>query len=105
MSDKKSDIKNSLKIKSQTNSSEPHEFYKFIDEKIQYIQEIIRNTNLSIKKNKENEIFSNNDTNLSISVLTELYEKTTTILAQLSINTSKSNDKIIDVLGNNFRLF
>jgi hypothetical protein len=98
MSEKKSDTKNSLKIKYDTKSSELNEFYKFIDEKIQYIQEIIRTTILSIKKNKEYEIFSNNDTNLSISVLTELYEKTVIILSQLSINNSKSNDKIIDAL-------
>jgi ATP-dependent Lon protease len=99
MNERKSETKNSLKIKYNTSVKEPNEFHKFIDDKIQYLQEIIRNTILSIKKNKEYEIFSNNDANLSISVLTDLYEKTTAISTQLSThNNSKINDKIIDAL-------
>ena len=99
MNERKSETKNSLKIKYNTSIKQPNEFHNFIDDKIQYLQEIIRNTILSIKKNKEYEIFSNNDANLSISVLTELYEKTTAISSQLSISSnSKTNDKIIDLL-------
>lgn len=51
------------------------ELDKFINEKIAYLQEIIRNTIISIKSNK-NKIFSNSDIILSISILNELYEKT-----------------------------
>jgi hypothetical protein len=46
----------------------------FIKNKINYVQEIIRNTIISIKINKE--IFSNNDIILSISILSELYGNT-----------------------------
>jgi len=99
MSEKKSDTKNSSKIKTETINKESEEFHTFICEKINYLQEIIRNTIISIKRNREMEIFSNNDANLSISVLLELYEKTTTISSQISINnSSKTNDKIIDSL-------
>jgi ATP-dependent Lon protease len=90
-------LKNSIKIKSIINCDV--ELHKFINEKIQYIQEIIRKTILSIKKNKENEIFSNNDANLSISVLTELYEKTNEINNQLlTATTNKENDNMIEIL-------
>jgi hypothetical protein len=100
MNERKSDTTNSLKIKSETKNTETHEFHAFIRDKIKYIQEIIRSTILSIKRNKEIEIFSNNDTTLSISVLLELYEKTTSISEQLVINNNnnKLNDKIIDSL-------
>jgi hypothetical protein len=49
-------------------------FNDFIGNRIKNIQNIIINTIISIKNNKE--IFSNNDIILSISILTELYEKT-----------------------------
>jgi len=99
MNERKSETKNSLKIKNETKTADSTEFYSFIQDKIKYIQEIIRNTILSIKKNKELEIFSNNDATLSISVLIELYEKTTSISEQLHINSNnKLNDKIIDSL-------
>ena len=99
MNERKSETKISLKTKYNTSIKEQNEFHKFIDDKIQYLQEIIRNTILSIKKNKEYEIFSNNDANLSISVLTDLYEKTTAISTLLSTtNNGKNNDKIIDAL-------
>ena len=78
--------------KSITNELELH---NFIEEKTKYIQEIIRNTITSIKKNTYYEIFSNNDINLSISVLNEIYTKTKDILN--SIN-DKDSDKLIDSL-------
>ena len=98
MSDKKSDILNSLKIKNTLEDTDDSDLQKFIDEKVTYIQEIIRNTISSIKRNKEHDIFSNNDTNLSISVLTELYEKTNDISKQLKGNNNKNCEKLIDSL-------
>ena len=69
----------------------------FIEEKSQYILEIIRNTLISIKKNKIYEIFSNNDDHLSITMLSELYEKTNDILKKVNEN-SISYDKMIEGL-------
>ena len=65
--------------------------------KIEYIQEIIRNTILSIKHNKTEEIFSNNDSVLSTSILIELYDKTDT-LQQTLISTSCNTDEVIEKL-------
>jgi len=98
MSDKKSDIQNSLKLKSAIKETDDTDLHKFIEEKITYIQKIIRNTVSSIKINKEHDIFSNNDSNLSIIVLTELYEKTYETSKQLRSNNSKNYEKIIDAL-------
>ena len=87
------------KIKNTINTNDCKELKIFIEEKLVYIQEIIRNTIISIKKNKKNEIFSNNDANLSISVLTELYERTNEIT--IKNNTSsllKEFDGLIDLL-------
>jgi len=67
---------NKITIKNVIKNNNNIELDKFINEKIIYLQEIIRNTIISIKSNKNNEIFSNNDTILSISILNELYEKT-----------------------------
>ena len=69
---KRTDIlTNVSKNKKQFNKNET---INIVLEKLLYIQEIIRNTILSIKRNKSEEIFSNNDTTLSISILTDLYE-------------------------------
>ena len=61
---------------------------EFIREKNIYIQEIIENTIISIQQHKKNNLFSENDVNLSISILLELYEK---------INS-------IDIINNNLEL-
>jgi ATP-dependent Lon protease len=98
MSDKKSDILNSLNLKPTIKEKDDNDLHKFIEEKVIYIQEIIRDTISSIKRNKEHEIFSNNDANLSISVLTELYEKTNEISKQLRSNNNKNCEKLIDAL-------
>ena len=45
---------------------------EFIKEKNSYIQEIIRKTIISIKRNKIYEIFSNNDITLSLNILNDL---------------------------------
>ena len=47
-----------------------------IQTKIKYIQEIIRNTIISVQNNKMNNIFSNSDVNICITTLNQLYEKT-----------------------------
>jgi ATP-dependent Lon protease len=71
------------------------EINEFIEEKTKYIQEIIRNTIISIKKNTYYEIFSNNDINLSISALNEIYGKSKDIM---NANNKKDSDKLIDSL-------
>jgi len=86
--------KNSIKnvIKNNNNI----ELDKFINEKILYLQEIIRNTIISIKSNN-NKIFSNNDIILSITILNELYEKTIEVKNTESlkkINQNIKNDQI-----------
>ena len=59
---KRTDIlTNVSKNKKQINKNET---INIVLEKLLYIQEIIRNTILSIKRNKSEEIFSNNDTTL-----------------------------------------
>jgi ATP-dependent Lon protease len=87
------------KIKNTINTNDCKELKIFIEEKTVYIQEIIRNTIISIKKNKKNEIFSNNDANLSISVLTELYERTNEIANKNNTSSMlKEYDSLIDSL-------
>jgi len=98
MSDKKSEIQNSSKLKTTIKEKDENDLYNFIEEKVTYIQEIIRNTISSIKIHKEHNIFSNNDANLSISVLTELYEKTNDVIKQLRGNNNKNGEKSIESL-------
>ena len=62
------------------------------------IQDIIRNTILSINHKKLEGIFSNNDSILSISILTDLYSKTNIINDQLSIIQNNKTDEIIESL-------
>jgi ATP-dependent Lon protease len=77
---------------------------KFMVEKINYIQEIIRKTILSIKIHSQNKIFSNNDTTLSLTILSDLYKKTVDVQKQTDglVNIDGSIDalqKIIDKLS------
>ena len=67
-------------------------------EKVKCIQDILRDTILSIKRNKNEGIFSNNDSILSISILIELYEKTDHIYHSLVSNEDCNTDNIIDKL-------
>jgi endopeptidase La len=69
------------------------EIQKLIQERICYIQEIIRNTILSIQEYRKIEVFSNNDTILCISVLNELFEKTVLLI---ELNSKMENEKEID---------
>lgn len=96
----KSNIKPSVKIKTLFETTNDNEVRTFILEKTIYIQEIIRNTILSIKKNKRLEIFSNNDATLSINMLSELYVKTTAVISECGnpFDKEQSKDKIIENL-------
>ena len=61
---------------------------EFISDKIRYIQTVIENTISSIQNHKKNNLFSENDINLSLSILLELYEK----INKLNIIIKDSND-------------
>jgi len=71
--------KNSIKLKNVIAERDVTNLKEFIKEKNSYIQEIIRKTIISIKRNKMYEIFSNNDITLSLNILNDLYEKTNEI--------------------------
>ncbi len=68
----------SIPPNASTQSDNIKNIIRIITDKIGYIQEIIRNTMSSIKKNKKDGIFSENETTLSINVLCDLFEKTKT---------------------------
>ena len=85
-------------IKYAINDGDATNLHEFINEKIKNIQEIIRNTIVSIKKNTYYEIFSNNDANLSITVLNDLYVKTKIILETAKTLSNKEVDSQIDAL-------
>jgi len=74
----------------------PQNLADFVKDKTIYIQEIIRETIISILQKKKNDIFSNNDVSLSITVLNELYEKTNTI--KIEGTTESENEKNIEYL-------
>ena len=63
-------------------------------EKSNRMQNIIRNTILSIKTNKNNDIFSNNDTILSISILTDLFEKVSLVSNEKHTNKKEQLDNL-----------
>ena len=75
---------------------EKNELVKILLTKLYDIQEIIRNTILSINQHNKDEIFSNNDINLSISILTDLYEKSNNIHKKLT--STIKNDNINDII-------
>ena len=80
---------------------------QFITTKIICIREIIQNTILSIQLHRILEIFSDNDTKLSISVLTEIFDQNENILCDITssplIKTTEdiitSLQKVIDKLA------
>ena len=81
----------------------------FIKDKIGYIQEIISNTIISIKNNNylDSNLFSENDKNLSVTILTDLHDKTEDIKNNVNGKKKNQNDeslltelqKIIDKLS------
>lgn len=90
-------IQNSVKIKKVIEEKEISDINVFLLEKNTYIQEIIRNTIIAIKKNKYYEIFSNNDVQLSINVLNELFEKTKEI-KEITISGRVETEKVIEMV-------
>ena len=75
------------------------ELQQFIIDKNLYLQEIIRNTMLSIRAKNQIELFSNNDTLLAMSLLTETYQKTIEIDNNLkNSSTQKDFDILIEKL-------
>jgi hypothetical protein len=90
---KQNDILAISKMKKKSNKDD---LIKIVLKKLFDIQEIIRNTILSIKRNKVEEIFSNNDSSLSTSILIELYERTDTIYKTLTTNSNYKVDDIIE---------
>jgi hypothetical protein len=91
-------LKNTCKLKSNINT-ENVDCEKILNDKIIRLQNIIRNTILSIKNSKFKDIFSNNDAILSISILTDLYDNTKSIN---KFTTTNKNDQLkkIDILEN-----
>ena len=85
------------KYKLTTNSTDDvKNLICIMTDKLSYIQEIIRNTMLSIQKNKTDGIFSNNEANLSTNVLCNLFEKTKLISTNLNSSHSKTDiDKVL----------
>ena len=70
----------------------------FITKKIKYINEIIQNTILSIKQYKMYELFSENDSKLSITILTELFEKNKELYEETINNEAVTTEHLINGL-------
>jgi hypothetical protein len=85
--------KNSSKIHIEQNNN--MEIIKLVKDKIEHIQEIIRNSFLSIQIYKKYEIFSNTDIIVCMNSLNDLYDNTNKITYILE---NTSIDKIIDSL-------
>lgn len=93
-------IKNAVKIKNIM-QQDNCDVYLFIRDKVKYFQEIVRNGILSIQNYKRSEIFSNSDTNICMNALSEIYEKTLTIVKVLNEHTvlsSAQSDELIEIL-------
>ena len=84
---KKADI--SINIMNETNIN------NLIEEKIKYIQQIIRNSLISLQNYKKYEIFSNSELIICISSLNELYEKTNNIVEKIN---TENTENMIDLL-------
>ena len=78
------------------------DYYSKIHDKILNIQKIIQNTTLSIQQYKLLNIFSNNDVDVCINTLKELYNKSTTIIEdikQKKDSNVKSVQELLDQLN------
>lgn len=75
-----------------TNESNIH---NLIEEKVKYIQQIIRNSLISIQNYKKYEIFSNSELIICISSLNELYEKINNIIEKIN---NENTENMIDLL-------
>ena len=78
----------------EKNKLNSEDIEKTVNEKVIFLQNIIRNTIISIKNNKFKKIFSNNDAILSISLLTDLYENTASLLNNDIFKKPDQNKKI-----------
>ena len=70
----------------------------FLFNKLKYIQTILKNTIISIKRNQQNRLFSDNDKNLSITILIELYQKTDEI--EIGLNSTTDKEHIEHMISN-----
>ena len=87
----------------KTKTDDMGDLTKLINERSEYIQEIIRNTSISVQYYKKIAIFSNVDVNACQMALNDLYVSTTELINVIqseSIETSiNSLQKIIDRLS------
>jgi len=90
-------IYDKMAVKIKTENNQP-DVKQFILEKIKYFQEIIQNTTISIQEYKSMELFSNSDTNICMTNLSELYKKTVEIPGLL--HTEINMENIIELLQN-----
>jgi hypothetical protein len=72
---KKQISKNNKLITSEYNETTTSTLHILVNEKLEYLQDIIINTILSIQSYKKLDIFSNSDSILSVSLLNELFDK------------------------------
>ena len=88
-----------IKCKKETNVVSEQNYVE-IQTSIRHVQEIIRNTLVSVQKYKEYDIFSNTDINICISSLHDLYERTNELYEKISKNMSYDIDNFIEIKEN-----
>ncbi len=74
----------SPKLKIDTHEKTILEISHLVRQKVLHIQNIIQNTIISVNNHKKNDVFSNSDVIICINSLVELYEKSKTILSQIT---------------------
>ena len=88
-----------IKCKKETNTSND-DCPKEIQSSICKVQEIIRNTLVSVQKYKEYDIFSNTDINVCISSLHDLYEKTNILYEKTTTNITYNPQDFLEIKEN-----
>jgi len=88
-----------IKCKKETNISND-DFPIEIQSSICHVQEIIRNTLVSVQKYKEYDIFSNTDINVCISSLHDLYEKTNILYEKTIANITYNPQDFLEIKEN-----